>query len=49
MFCIKYFDFSWKHHIITSVLYTLLAVVIIVIAICLCKNTDTELGMHAEV
>ena len=38
MFCIKYFDFSWKHHIITSVLYTLLAVVIIVLVICLCKK-----------
>ena len=38
MFCIKYFDFNWKHHIITSVLYTLLAEVIIVIVICLCKK-----------
>ena len=38
MFCIKYFYFSWKHHIITFVLYTLLAVIIIVLVICLCKK-----------
>ena len=41
MFCIEYFDFTFD--------YTLLAVVIIVIEMCICKNTDTELGMCAEV